>query len=55
MQTTTAQATSAAPEAIEPAVTFTDSALRQIRRVLARRKQAEPNIFLRVGVKGGGC
>ena len=46
----------AAPEqVIEPAVEFTDTARKQIKHALARKQAAEPDTFLRIGVKGGGC
>lgn len=46
----------AAPEQIvEPVISLTESASKQIRRVLAKKQQAMPGAFLRIGVKGGGC
>lgn len=46
----------ATPEqVIEPVVFFTQSAAKQIRRVLAKKQQSIAGAFLRVGVKGGGC
>lgn len=41
----------AADQAIEPVVTFTETAVAQIRRALERKGGA----FIRIGVKGGGC
>ena len=40
---------------IAPAVDLTDGARKQIKRVLARKQQALPGAFLRLGVRGGGC
>jgi iron-sulfur cluster assembly protein len=40
-------------ETISPAVILTESARRQIRRVL--EKKNDPSFFLRLGVRGGGC
>src|SRR5579884_4071919 len=40
---------------IEPTIALTDAARAQVRRVLARKQQALPGAFLRIGVKGGGC
>jgi iron-sulfur cluster assembly protein len=34
-------------------ITVSDSALQQIKRLVA--KDGRPDVFLRVGVKGGGC
>jgi iron-sulfur cluster assembly protein len=34
-------------------VTITDRALQQVKRLLA--KDGDPNAYLRLGVKGGGC
>lgn len=46
----------AAPDqVIEAVVEFTENAQKQIRRVLAKKQQALPGAFLRIGVKGGGC
>ena len=46
--------TPAAPEAAKkPPVELTEAAVRQVRVILAR--QNNPNAFLRVGVRGGGC
>lgn len=42
-------------QVIEPVVMLTESASKQIRRVLAKKQQAMPGAFLRIGVKGGGC
>ena len=42
-----------ASQIIEPAVTITDTAAKQIHRVFA--KDGRPGVFLRIGVKGGGC
>ncbi|MDR3710032.1 MAG: iron-sulfur cluster assembly accessory protein [Capsulimonadaceae bacterium] len=38
---------------VDPAITLTASAARQVQRTLARK--GDPNAFLRLGVKGGGC
>jgi iron-sulfur cluster assembly protein len=40
-------------QVVEPVVAVTESAQKQIRRVLA--KNGSPGVFLRIGVKGGGC
>ena len=40
-------------QVIAPAVTLTDAARAQVRRVMA--KKGLPGAFLRVGVRGGGC
>jgi len=46
--------TTAAPAAVKkPPVQLTEAAVRQVKFLLAR--QNNPNMFLRVGVKGGGC
>ena len=42
-------------EAIESAVTITSAAAKQIVRSLAKKAESQPNVFLRVAVKGGGC
>lgn len=38
---------------VKPIVTITDRAVAQVKRVLA--KNSDPNAFLRLGVRGGGC
>ena len=40
-------------ETIDPAVTLTEAARAQVRRVMA--KKGLPDAFLRLGVRGGGC
>jgi len=40
---------------IEAVVELTENARKQISRVLAKKQQALPGAFLRIGVKGGGC
>lgn len=40
-------------EAVEPIVTITPDAIKQVRYLIG--KQGNPNLCLRVGVKGGGC
>jgi iron-sulfur cluster assembly protein len=40
-------------ETIAPAVTLTDAARAQVRRVMD--KKGAPGAFLRLGVRGGGC
>jgi iron-sulfur cluster assembly protein len=46
--------TAAAPEAAKkPPIELTEAAVRQVKSILAR--QNNPNAFLRVGVRGGGC
>jgi len=48
----TAEAEIGAP-AKKPPVQLTEAAVRQVRALLAR--QNKPGMFLRVGVRGGGC
>jgi iron-sulfur cluster assembly protein len=46
--------TPAAPAAAKkPPIQLTEAAIRQVRSLLARQKN--PGMFLRVGVRGGGC
>jgi iron-sulfur cluster assembly protein len=46
--------TTAAPAAAKkPPIQLTETAVRQVRSLLQR--QNNPNMFLRVGVRGGGC
>ncbi len=45
----------AAGQVIPAAIGLTDSAKKQIRRVLIRKRQSLPGAFLRIGVRGGGC
>jgi iron-sulfur cluster assembly protein len=46
--------TTAAPEAAKkPPIQLTEAAVRQVRSLLER--QSNPKMFLRVGVRGGGC
>jgi iron-sulfur cluster assembly protein len=46
--------TTAVPAAAPKApIQVTEAAIRQVRSILA--KQAKPGLFLRVGVRGGGC
>jgi iron-sulfur cluster assembly protein len=46
--------TTAAPAAAKkPPIQLTEAAIRQVRSLLAR--QNHPGMFLRVGVRGGGC
>ena len=49
----TAETTSAPAAAQEPPIQLTETAIKQVRWLLAR--QNNPALFLRVGVKGGGC
>ena|SRR5947209_7415039 len=49
----TAETTSATATAQEPPIQLTETAIKQVRWLLAR--QNNPAMFLRVGVKGGGC
>jgi iron-sulfur cluster assembly protein len=44
---------SSAPAAAQPIVAFTEAAVRQVKRQMARTGQEGK--FLRLGVKGGGC
>jgi len=48
METTTAPAA-----AKKPPIQLTEAAVRQVKSILA--KQDRPGLFLRVGVRGGGC
>jgi len=50
---TTTDTTSAPAAAQKPPIQLTETAIRQVRWLLAR--QNNPAMFLRVGVKGGGC
>lgn len=50
---TTMEATAASATAQEPPIRLTEAAIKQVRWLLARRNN--PELFLRVGVKGGGC
>lgn len=50
-----AEVESPSPPEIEPAVTITDAAAKQIRRSLDKKNAAQPGAFLRLGVRGGGC
>src|SRR5438128_10278946 len=49
----TAEAEAGAAAAKKPPVQLTEAAVRQVKALLAR--QNNPKLFLRVGVKGGGC
>jgi iron-sulfur cluster assembly protein len=49
----TAEAEAGAAAAKKPPVQLTEAAVRQVRALLAR--QNRPGMFLRVGVRGGGC
>jgi iron-sulfur cluster assembly protein len=49
----TAETTAAPAAAKKPPVQLTEAAIRQVKALLAR--QNNPNMFLRVGVRGGGC
>jgi len=49
----TAETTAAPTVPKKPPVQLTEAAVRQVKYLLAR--QNNPNMFLRVGVKGGGC
>lgn len=40
-------------EAIQPIVNLTPTAVKQINNLL--RKKGNPDLYLRIGVKGGGC
>ena len=54
--TVTAPDVPATPEqVIDPVVHFTDIAAKQVRRALARQQKSAPGMFVRVGVRGGGC
>jgi iron-sulfur cluster assembly protein len=44
-----------ADQVIGEQVGLTESARKQIRRVLSRKQHTTPGVFLRIGVKGGGC
>jgi iron-sulfur cluster assembly protein len=45
--------TAAAPAAKKAPIEITEAAIRQVKSLLA--KQSKPGLFLRVGVRGGGC
>lgn len=45
--------TAAPAAAKKPPIQLTEAAVRQVRSLLARQKN--PGMFLRVGVRGGGC
>jgi len=49
----TAETTAAPAAAKKPPVQLTEAAIRQVKFLLAQHNN--PNMFLRVGVKGGGC
>jgi len=49
----TAETTAAPTVPKKPPVQLTEAAVRQVKYLLTR--QNNPNMFLRVGVKGGGC
>jgi iron-sulfur cluster assembly protein len=49
----TAESTVAPEGAKQPPIRLTEAAVRQVRALLAR--QNKPGMFLRVGVRGGGC
>jgi len=49
----TAEATAAPAATKKPPVQLTEAAIRQVKFLLAQQKN--PNMFLRVGVRGGGC
>jgi iron-sulfur cluster assembly protein len=49
----TAETTAAPAAAKKPPVQLTEAAIRQVKSILAR--QNNPNLFLRLGVRGGGC
>jgi len=49
----TAETTAAPAAAKKPPVQLTEAAIRQVKFLLAQH--INPNMFLRVGVKGGGC
>ncbi len=47
------ESTEAPVAAKKPPIQLTEAAVRQVKSILA--KQAKPGLFLRVGVRGGGC
>src|SRR5436309_2876304 len=49
----TAETTAAPTAAKKPPVQLTEAAIRQVKYLLAQQKN--PAMFLRVGVRGGGC
>jgi iron-sulfur cluster assembly protein len=51
----TAEVPAAPEQVIAPEIELTESARKQIRRVLSRKQQSMPGAFLRIGVRGGGC
>jgi len=51
----TAEVPAEPSQIIPAAIDLTESARKQIRRVLVRKQQSLPGAFLRIGVRGGGC
>jgi iron-sulfur cluster assembly protein len=45
----------AADQIVAPQIEITAAARARMARALARRQEAEPHAFVRIGVKGGGC